>query len=548
MFGPDERSTVLKGHTGRVFSLAIVSLPDGTRIAASASHDRTVRIWSLDTLELIRTLHYRDFVWRVFLALTPTPCVVAFISAEDRIQVSHLETGEMIHELYGRLLFVGNVPIFKHPVILTGLGVECQDISFTDVLSGQTLCVVHGSFDRVFRAVFTSGTKHQNFDTTSPLLVFTTWNSQNRQSTIQTYELTAALTAGCYGASSSSNGSLGDVHVPVDTSLMNKLFDGDSRDGVTSLVISRSIQPLIVSGHYDFIIRLWSIQTQELLLQLEGHDDYIGSVAVWRGLHMDVIVSSSSDGTIKVWDISDVGHAVAGRDGKTLDTIDKRNMLIYTDSESHQRDVWALAVSKERDGNKPLIVSGSFDRTVRVWDVNPLIADRKWARRKNFVLAMQYSYLLERKTKVPSAEAVALAALSLLRITTSATSHRFPACRTSPTESRRSSHSSSSAFSSPASAHLSASSSSPYVSLPPSPPLSPSLPSSHPAIDATGDNAASRSNSDEAGSDLSITECLPASPVDVPPPVYAAQHPLLPFPVRRVLEDLEMLRYIAAYI
>jgi WD40 repeat protein len=234
----DEYSTELKGHTGRVFSIALASLSDGSRIAASASHDRTVRIWSLDTLELIRTLHYKDFVWRVFIALTPTPCVIAFISAEDRIQVNHIETGEMIHEFYGRLLFAGNVPIFKQPVIVTGIGAECDDICFTDVYSGQTLCMVLGGFDRVFRAVVTNGAQEQyNTGDTSligpspPMLVFTTWNSQNRCSTIQTYELTSALTEGCYD----TDGTLGSevakevARYPVDKTLMRKLFEGDSR-------------------------------------------------------------------------------------------------------------------------------------------------------------------------------------------------------------------------------------------------------------------------------------------------------------------------------
>lgn len=256
----------------------------------------------MDTLELIRTLHYRDFVWRVFISGsgTPAPCVIAFISAEDRIQVNNLETGEFIHEFYGRLLFAGNVPIFKRPVVVAGLGIECKDISFTDVLSGETMCVIQGGFDRVFRAVVTSGTrarvvgtresdegkskdegkiKDQGMSdstfTSPPMLVFTTWNSQNRQSTIQTYELTSVLTTGlatgCHDTNTkqdtptkSSSGKLDAVRYPVDLGLMKQLFEGDSRDGVTSLVISKSEVPIIVSGHYDFIIRLWSIQSQEV--------------------------------------------------------------------------------------------------------------------------------------------------------------------------------------------------------------------------------------------------------------------------------------------
>ena len=44
------------------------------------------------------------------------------------------------------------------------------------------------------------------------------------------------------------------------------LNQGDSRDGVTSLVISLTSPPLICSSHYDFVVRLWSIETKQLLM------------------------------------------------------------------------------------------------------------------------------------------------------------------------------------------------------------------------------------------------------------------------------------------
>ena len=56
------------------------------------------------------------------------------------------------------------------------------------------------------------------------------------------------------------------------------------------------------------------------------------------------MVSGSSDGTIKVWD---------------LQTGD----LIIT-CEGHLRDVWAVTVTT---APRPLIVSASADRTVRTW-------------------------------------------------------------------------------------------------------------------------------------------------------------------------------------
>ena len=78
------------GHTGRIFSIALCTLSDGRKVAASASHDRTVRVWCLTTFTHMRTLTYSDFVWRVFIVINPSDgkaFIVAFISTEDKIQV-----------------------------------------------------------------------------------------------------------------------------------------------------------------------------------------------------------------------------------------------------------------------------------------------------------------------------------------------------------------------------------------------------------------------------------------------------------------------------
>ena len=86
----------------------------------------------------------------------------------------------------------------------------------------------------------------------------------------------------------------------------------------------------------------------------------MGSVATWRG-SQPIVVSGSSDGTIKAWN-TQTGELIATGEG-------------------HARDVWAVAVTH---GPQPLIVSGSFDRTVRLWDLNPIIAGNNWERRREF--------------------------------------------------------------------------------------------------------------------------------------------------------------------
>jgi WD40 repeat protein len=138
------------------------------------------------------------------------------------------------------------------------------------------------------------------------------------------------------------------------------------------------------AGHYDFMVRLWSIESKELLMVLEGshllsctlalgpspdlrtletgHTDYVGAVACWKG-NLPIVVSGSSDGTIKAWNT-------------------QTGALIAT-GEGHTRDAWALGVTNEPNAR---ILSGSFDRTVKVWDLNPVLRELNWQRRRDYCM------------------------------------------------------------------------------------------------------------------------------------------------------------------
>ncbi len=132
----------------------------------------------------------------------------------------------------------------------------------------------------------------------------------------------------------------------------NKLIEKNTQfkiKGHTRQVSSVSYSPdgkRIVSGSWDWTLKVWDLETGQEIRSLNGHRRTGIVTSVSYSPDGKRIVSASADRTLKVWNADN---------GSLIGTL-----------RGHTGEVCNVAISP--DGNR--IVSGSVDRSLKVWDAD----------------------------------------------------------------------------------------------------------------------------------------------------------------------------------
>jgi WD40 repeat protein len=327
----------LKGHSDAIWSLNYS--PNGQYIA-TASRDKTVKIWRVSDGKEVTTLRGLKG-WAACVGWSPDSKVVAAMAWEGEMKLWNLE-GEVI----------SSFQTHQEPTMAISFSLKGDKIATASrdgtakvwSLQGKELLTLKGHQGWVM---------YVNFSLDGNYLV-----TSSRDKTAKLWDLQGKELA---------------------------TFRGHT-DTVGSVVFSRDGKT-IATGSWDRSVRLWD-RSGRLLQTLYGHTD-----AVW-GVNFSkdgkTLASSGEDGTVRLWSVGtiDLANLTIGEAATESITFSPDGMTLATGGKYMMAKLWTLqgkekvslnghqelirTIKYSPDGQK--IVTASRDRTLRLWDKqgNPL--------------------------------------------------------------------------------------------------------------------------------------------------------------------------------
>ncbi|PNP78057.1 hypothetical protein FNYG_08603 [Fusarium nygamai] len=292
--GWDACLLTLEGHSGSVWS--VVFSHDSTKLA-SASSDKTVRIWNAETGECERVLEgHGDWARSVVFSHDSTK--LASVSYDKAIRIWNAETGDCERLLEGHGDEVSSV-VFSHDSTKLASASHDLTVRIWNAETGDCERVLEGHSDGINSVTFShDSTKvaSASYDKTIRIWNAETGDCERLLEGHGDWVSSVVFSHDSKRVASASR----DKAVRIwnaETGECERVLEGHS-DWVSSVVFSHDSTKLASASH-DRAVRIWNAETGECERVLEGHNDWVLSVVFSHD--STKLASASHDKTIRIW-------------------------------------------------------------------------------------------------------------------------------------------------------------------------------------------------------------------------------------------------------
>lgn len=354
------RSKILTGHSGWVRSIAFS--PDG-EVLASASSDRTIKLWDYETGDCLRT--YTGHQSSVYsIAFGSEGDLIVSGSGDRTVKLWDCYSSTCIKTLYGQTNEVCSVAVSSDNQTIACVSLD-QTMRLWNYHHGQCLKTWYGHTDWALPVAFSSNQRFLASGSNDKTVQLWDWNTGACLKTLQGHTDFVYTVAFSPDGQILASGST-DSSVRLWNVQMGECFQ--VLQGHTDWIDVVAFHPsenILASGSADCTVKLWNIHTGQCIKTLTGHTEkLLGTAFSPNG---ELLASCGVDQTIKLWDISS-GNCI-----KTL--------------QGHTSRIWGVAFSP----NSELFASCSTDQTIKLWNLDTGQCIKTLTGHTNWIFALAFS-------------------------------------------------------------------------------------------------------------------------------------------------------------